>query len=260
MINNPRFEEHYQYQLSSEISERIDLNKELGDMEEDYEQMYTQYEMEQRVTNYHGILGEVVSVDNQTMYVENMRKINLMGNIVIEYRGIVASEYGGTYFKDVWLSNTVMHLDTAIDFLEKRIDWFDKTMLVPVEFRNDRYRYYTLMSLEAYLIQTKDNYINSEPAYLCSLDDIDSSKPKYFHPDFQDMDDFINGQSYADHLLDIANGNDYEGEYKLNYESYCVVASQFDSCDFYGIAVEVSSVTTYSNQDEIIYLDDDLPF
>ena len=65
---------------------------------------------------------------------------------------------------------------------------------------------------------------------------------------------------YEDHLLDIANGNNYEGEYKLNYDSYCVVASQFDSCDFYGIAVEVSSVTTYSNQGEIVYLDDDLPF
>ena len=65
-----RFEEHYQYQLSSEISERIDLNKELGDMEEDYEQMFSYYEMEQKVTNYHGILGEVVSVDNQTMYIE----------------------------------------------------------------------------------------------------------------------------------------------------------------------------------------------
>ena len=259
MINNPRFEEHCEHMHDADIEQYRSRCEDFDQYEEDLEEMYTQYEMEQRVTNYHGILGEVVSVDNQTMYVENMRKINLMGNIVIEYRGIVASEYGGTYFKDVWLSNTVMHLDTAIDFLEKRIDWFDKEMLVVVEFRNDRYRHYTLMSLEAYLIQTKDNYINSEPAYLCGLDDIDNSKPKYFHPDFQDMDDFINGQSYTDHLLDIANGNNYEGEYKLNYDSYCVVASQFDSCDFYS-TIQVSFATTSSNQGEIVHLDDDLPF
>ena len=259
MTNNQRFEEHYLHEYDADIEQYHSRCEDIAQFEkEKTEEMYAQYEMEQIVTNYQGILGEIVCVDNQTMYVQNMRKINLMGNIVTEYSGIVTPEDGSRYYKDSWLSNTVVHLDTAIDFLEKRIDWFDKEMLVVVEFRNDRYRHYTLMSLEAYLIQTKDNYINSEPAYLCGLDDIDNSKPKYFHPDFQDMDDFINGKSYADHLLDIANGNDYEGEYSFNYESYCIVASQFDSCDFYN-NIETSH-TYVSNKNEITYLDDDLPF
>lgn len=59
---------------------------------------------------------------------------------------------------------------------------------------------------------------------------------------------------YEDHLLDIANGNNYEGEYKLNYDSYCVVASQFDSCDFYD-NIEAPCILT-----ETPSIDDDLPF
>lgn len=256
MINS-RFEEHCDYLNGCDISERIALNTELDHItQEEIDEMYTQYELEKIVTNYQGILGEITSVDDITMYVQNMRKINLMGNIVTEYRGIITSEFGNSYYKDSWLSNTIMYSDTAIDFLEERIDWFDKEMLVPVVFKNDTYRYYTLMSIEAYLIQSMENYVVSEPVQLCTLEDIQHSKSRHFHPDFQDLDDFIDDQLYVDYLLDVANGNNYEGEYNLNYESYCIVASQFDSCNFYNNIVTPCTYT--SNNDT--YLDDDLPF
>ena len=256
MINNPRFEEHYQYQLSSEISERIDLNKELGDMEEDYEQMFSYYEMEQAVSKYNGILGEVLSVEHETMYVKQVRKINLCGNVLYQYSGIV---FDSSYREDVWLSNTVIHADEAISFLEDRIDWITKETLVPVVYNNSGYFDYTLMSLENYLIQTLSNYIESEPVFLIDLDVLKNGLIDSFPSPIKSYDRFLQEKDTIALVLDTANGNNYEQEYCFNYDSYCVVASQFDSCDFYS-AVQVSCSTTYSNQGEIVYLDDDLPF
>lgn len=140
MINNPRFQEHCDYQHGCDISERIALNTELDYMtQEEIDEMNNLYELQEAyegrfreikeawslIENTHAIMGLAWSRDEGSIDVVNIIRQDFSNQIVLigyitnyDYNsGIETCEYGIMYLRDIQFVDD--ELDSFIDnFIE----------------------------------------------------------------------------------------------------------------------------------------------